>query len=235
MNAIRSIGIIMDGNRRWAKAHGVSTLEGHRAGFDVLKKLAESAPNLKGRYGLEYITFYAFSTENWNRTEEEVGYLMKLFEEGLRLVIAEYVENGKKNPEEAIRIKCIGQRERFSPALQKAMIEAESATKDFGGVTAVFALSYGGRAEILEAVQKIKNDPKTVTEETFSNALWTAGIPDPDIIIRTGGEQRLSNFLLWQNVYSELFFPDTLWPDFTAEELEGIFKEFQNRQRRHGT
>ena len=225
----------MDGNRRWAKARGVPSLEGHRAGFDALKKLAQGAPALKEKYGLEYVTLYTFSTENWNRLEEEVGYLMKLFEEGLKLIIGEYVANGKKNSEKATRIRFIGQRERFSPTLQSLMREVEEKTKDFGGITAVFALSYGGRTEIMEAIQKMKEENTPITEEALSSALWTNGIPDPDLIIRTGGEQRLSNFLPWQGVYSELFFPKTFWPDFSLADLEGIFKEFQQRERRHGT
>lgn len=241
MQAIRSIGIILDGNRRWAKERGLSALQGHRAGFDALKKLAGSAPALKEKYGLEYVTLYAFSTENWNRLEEEVGYLMKLFEEGLRWVVGGHVENGKKDPEHAIRIRIIGQRERFSLALQTLMNEAEEKTAGFGGVTAVFALSYGGRAEILQAVEKLSargesaSGEKKVTEEIFSTALWTDGIPDPDLIIRTSGEHRLSNFLPWQGVYSELFFPKIYWPDFTVGDLEKIFEEFYSRNRRHGT
>lgn len=234
MKPIRSIGIIMDGNRRWAKERGLPAFEGHRAGLDALKKLAEDLPGLNTTYGLRYVTLYAFSTENWNRIQEEVGYLMKLFEEGLKWIVNEHVKNSAKNPETAVRIKIIGQRGRFSPELQTLIADAEEKTKNFGGVTVTFALSYGGRAEIVDAVARLQKSRETVTESAFSDALWTGGIPDPDIIIRPGGEQRLSNFLPWQSVYSELFFPKTYWPDFTREELEKVFAEYYERERRHG-
>lgn len=231
---IRSIGIILDGNRRWAKAKGVTALEGHRAGYEALKKLASDASRLKETYGLEYATLYCFSTENWDRSKEEVGYLMTLFEEALSFALEDVIQKGESNPTNAIRLKIIGQRNRFSEKLQSLMTEAEERTKHFGGVTAVLALSYGGRAEILEAVSKLHAENVEVSEENFSNTLWTSGIPDPNIIIRTGGEQRLSNFLTWQSVYSELFFPEVLWPDFTTAHLEKIFEEFYARERRHG-
>lgn len=235
MNSIRSIGIILDGNRRWAKTKGVPALDGHRAGFEALKKLVGHAPHLKEKYGLGFVTLYAFSTENWNRTKEEVGYLTTLFEEALSFVLEEGIRDGEKNPGNAVRLKVIGQRERFSEKIQKLMAQAEERTKNFGGVTAVLALSYGGRAEILQAVEEIRTENIPATEENFSKALWTADVPDPDIIIRTGGEQRLSNFLAWQSVYSELFFPEVLWPDFTVEHLEKIFEEYYARERRRGT
>lgn len=234
MQSIRSIGIILDGNRRWAKAKGVPTLEGHRAGYDALKKLVREAPRLKETYGLEFVTLYTFSTENWNRAKEEVGYLMSLFEEALSFVLEEGIHDGEKDPEHAVRLKVIGQRERFSEKIQTLMVEAEERTKKFGGVTAVLALSYGGRAEILQAVEKMQKENVSVTEESFAKKLWASDIPDPDIIIRTGGEQRLSNFLTWQSVYSELFFPEVLWPDFTVTHLEKIFEEYYARERRHG-
>ncbi len=234
MKQIRSVGIILDGNRRWAKAKNLPSLEGHRAGYEALKKLIADAPYLKKTYGLEYVTLYCFSTENWNRVKEEVGYLMALFEEAFSFVLEKGIRDAEQDPENGIRLKVIGERERFSEKMQKLMAEAEERTKNFGGVTAVFALSYGGRAEILSAVEKIKSGVSVVSEETFSNALWTAGIPDPDIIIRTGGEQRLSNFLPWQSVYAELFFPETLWPDFTVAHVEKIFEEYYARDRRHG-
>lgn len=234
MQPIRSIGIILDGNRRWAKAKGVPALEGHRAGFEALKKLVKEAPRLKKIYGLEYVTLYAFSTENWNRAKDEVGYLMSLFEEALAFVLEEGIRDGEKDPEHAVRLKIIGQRERFSEKIQSLMLEAEEKTKNFGGVTAVLALSYGGRAEILQAVEKMQKENISATEENFAKELWTSDVPDPDIIIRTGGEQRLSNFLTWQSVYAELFFPEVLWPDFTVEHLEKIFAEYYARERRHG-
>lgn len=235
MTPIRSIGIILDGNRRWAKAKGVPALEGHRAGFEALKRLVAHAPHLKKTYGLDFVTLYAFSTENWNRAKEEVGYLMALFEEALAFVLEEGIRDGEKNPESAVRLKIIGQRERFSDKIQNLMVQAEERTKNFGGITAVLALSYGGRAEILQAVEKMQKENIVASEENFSKVLWTEGVPDPDLIIRTGGEQRLSNFLAWQSVYSELFFPEVLWPDFTVSDLEKIFEEYYARERRHGT
>ncbi len=233
MNPIRSVGIILDGNRRWAKQRNLPSLEGHRAGYEALKKLSNDAPRLKREYGLEYVTLYCFSTENWNRTKEEVGYLMALFEEALAFVLAHGIKKGERNPEEGIRLRIIGERERFSEKIQALMREAEEKTKHFGGVTAVLALSYGGRAEIVRAIKKLAH-VESVNEESFARELWSGDIPDPDIIIRTGGEQRLSNFLTWGSVYSELFFPETLWPDFTVSELEKIFAEYRERERRHG-
>ncbi|MBX9765324.1 di-trans,poly-cis-decaprenylcistransferase [Patescibacteria group bacterium] len=234
MQPIRSIGIILDGNRRWAKAKGLPPFEGHRAGYEALKKLAAAAPELKKKYGLEYVTLYCFSTENWNRATEEVGYLIKLFEEALSYVLNEVLQKNEKDPKNGIRLKVVGQRERFSETLQKLMKEAEERTAHFGGVTAVFALSYGGRAEIVVAAQKLQKENKEITEESLAQSLWGAGVPDPDIIIRTGGEQRLSNFLTWQSVYSELFFPEVLWPEFTVAHLEKIFEEYYARDRRLG-
>ena len=234
MNPVRSIGIIMDGNRRWAATRGLPAFEGHRAGFEAMKRLAEHAPYFQKTYGLEYVVVYAFSTENWNRSAEEVAGLMKLFEFGLTELSKHLTERGNRDKENAIRVRVIGERGRFSTKMQTLMADIEEKTKNFGGITIVFALSYGGRADILDAVRKVRSVSE-VTEETFSGALSTAGIPDPDIIIRTGGEKRLSNFLTWQSVYSELFFPDTLWPDFTPKMLEDIIAEYYSRERRHGT
>lgn len=232
MKPIRSIGIIMDGNRRWAKARGLPPFEGHRQGYETLKKLGDAFPHLRETYGLEYVTLYAFSTENWKRHAEEVEFLVRLFEGALRENL-DSISQGLPE-EKRLRVRVAGQKERFSPQLQKLMNEIEEKTKDCTAGTACFALSYGGRAEILDAAARLATEGKSLTEENFSNALWTAGIPDPDIIIRTSGEKRLSNFLPWQSVYSELFFTDTLWPDFSVEELENIFKEFYARERRHG-
>jgi undecaprenyl diphosphate synthase len=231
---INSIGIIMDGNRRWAKARGLPAYEGHRAGFEVIKELSREIPRLRRNYGLEYVTVYALSTENWKRSKEELGYLIALFEEGFRLAVSDAVEKGNKNPGEGMRLRIIGERERFSPVLQELMNDAEEKTKDFGGGTVVFALSYGGRAEIVAAAEKLRANGEAISEEMFPGAMWSSGIPDPDIIIRTGGEMRLSNFLPWQSVYSELFFTETLWPDFTVAELEKIFEEYYGRERRNG-
>jgi undecaprenyl diphosphate synthase len=218
-----SIGIIMDGNRRWAKAKGLSTIEGHKAGKETLDKIVRWGKDA----GVRYITFYAFSTENWHRSEEEVAGLMNLLEDTL----AHQFDEIKK---ENVAIRFIGERERFSKKNQELMerLEVETA-KNTGGVVAL-ALSYGGRAEILSAVNRLIKEGKEVSEEDFSNALWTAGIPDPDLIIRTGGVERLSNFLPWQSIYSELFFTNTLWPDFSQEEFLSILNMFASRSRRMG-
>jgi len=222
---INSIGIIIDGNRRWARARGLPTIAGHHAGFEALRTLIEELPRLKRDYGIMWATIYTFSTENWNRSSDEVSYLMKIFKDSFK-EIAESVGN--------TRVRFIGQRERFSEELQQLMHEVESKTAQNTGVTVSFALSYGGRADLLNAIQKLRESDDPLDEATLSGALSTAGIPDPDLIVRTSGEQRLSNFLPWESVYSELFFTDTLWPNFTVEELERIFTEFQARERRRG-
>ena len=223
---IRSIGIIMDGNRRWARERGLPTLEGHRRGLDVLRMLSRELPRLKETYGLECVTLFAFSTENWQRTAEEVAYLMRLFTQGLEEIIA--------NAAGTARVRIIGERERFSPELQEVFRRVEERTAGNSGTLVAFALSYGGRAEILRAAAALAESGVPATEENFSRALWTAGMPDPDLVIRTSGEERLSGFLPWQSVYSELFFTDTYWPDFTIAELENIFAEYAARERRHG-
>lgn len=218
------VGIIMDGNRRWAKEKGLLALEGHTAGYEKLKEVVRWAKEL----GVRNLVFYAFSTENWQRTQEEVSYLMDIF----RKALSDEMEEIKK---EGMRIKFVGQREKFSPDLQEMMKKTEEDTKDFPNGTVGLAVSYGGRPEILMAVNKLlKEGKKEASEEEFSNALWTAGIPDPDAIIRTSGEERLSGFLPWQGVYSELFFTRTYWPDFSKEEFQNILKEFAERERRNG-
>lgn len=219
------IGIIMDGNRRWAKEKGLPTLGGHKAGYKKLKEVISWAQEA----AVKNLIFYTFSTENWNRAKKEVDYLMDIFKTALS---KELDEIKKKN----VRIRFVGQRERFTDKLRLLMDNAEKETAHNTGYTVVFALSYGGRAEIIDAVNKIVNKKidEPVTEESFQQYLWTVGIPDPDIIIRTGGERRLSNFLPWQSVYSELFFTDTYWPDFNKEEFNTILKQFSERERRRG-
>ena len=223
---IRSIGIIMDGNRRWAKARGLPSLEGHRQGYEALKRLSKDATRMREVYGLEYVTLFAFSTENWQRSAEEVSYLMDLFGIGIDEMMLSHASD--------IRIRIVGDRERFSKSLQDKFSILEEKTKDNAGTTVSFALSYGGRAEILHAAGELAKSGEEWSEENFSKHLWATGIPDPDLIIRTSGEQRISGFLTWQGVYSELFFTETLWPDFSVEELEKIFAEFYERERRHG-
>ncbi len=221
-----SVGIIMDGNRRWAKNKGLPGLEGHHAGAENLKKIVGFAREA----GIEHIIFYTFSTENWNRAEEEVSYLMKL--------IAKFLENELEyfNKENGI-LHFTGDISKFSPVLQEKMNEAREKTKNNTGTNVYFALNYGGRAEILSAVKEIvKNNPKPeeITEEYFGKFLQTYPMPDPEIIIRTSGELRLSGFLPWQGVYSELFFTKTLWPDFSKEEFFGMLEEYENRDIRRG-
>lgn len=224
---IRSIGIILDGNRRWAKERGLPTLMGHKEGVEAIKRLVKSTPHFKEQYGLEFVTLYIFSTENWNREEKEVAYLMDLFRHGFK-EIAQKLDSGN------IRVRIVGERERFAPDIQKLFTEIEEKTKHYTDFTVTFAASYGGRSEIITAVNRAIKEGKEVDERAFSNMLSTNYLPDPDIIIRTGGEKRLSNFLTWGSVYSELFFIDTHWPAFTADDLEKIFKEYQKRERRHG-
>lgn len=221
-NTPACVGIILDGNRRWAKANGVSKLEGHRAGLETLKKTVRFVRDSK----IKNLVVYAFSTENWNRDRDEVSYLMELFREAIQI---EMNELGKEN----VRVRFVGQRERFSPALQKAMGDIENKTSHNDAITLWVCLSYGGRAEIVAAAN-VAAQTGVVTEETISKNLWTMGMPDPDIIIRTGGEKRLSNFLSWQAIYSELFFTDTLCPDFNKEEFDAILAEFATRERRNG-
>lgn len=218
-----SIGIIMDGNRRWARAHNLSSLEGHQTGKKKLDEVVRWAKEV----GVRNIIFYAFSTENWNRSQEEVSHLMQLFEDAL-------VDQFDEIKKEKVQIRFIGQRERFSKKLQELMQQVEEETAGGTEGTVSLALSYGGRAEILSAVNTAVSAGNEVTEEAFGNLLWTAGSPDPDLIIRTGGEKRLSGFLPWQSVYSELFFTNTLWPDFSREAFDSILKEFASRPRRMG-
>ncbi len=220
----KHIGIIMDGNRRWAKSRGLPTLEGHRRGYEKMQEVMEWAREAD----ISFVTVYAFSTENWGRTPEEVSYLLDLFKETLTVGLAKFKD-------QKVRVRCIGDRARFSEGLQTLMRKAEAETASFGGPTLVLALSYGGRTEIIEGVRRaITEGVSTVTEQTFPSLLWSAGIPDPDIIIRTGGEKRLSGFLTWQSVYSELFFVDTFWPDFSKSEFQAILDEFGRRERRKG-
>ncbi len=218
------IGIILDGNRRWAKAHGLPTLEGHRRGYEKVKDIMGWAKEEQ----IPFVIVYAFSTENWNRKVEEVSYLMGLFKEILTTKLAELKKEG-------IRVRCIGERSRFSTDLQGLMDRAEEETAGLSGPTLVLALSYGGRADVVQAVKRaVKEGKNDITEAEFSSYLWSSGLPDPDLIIRTGGEKRLSGFLTWQSVYSELFFVDTLLPDFSKSEFQAILAEFASRERRMG-
>ncbi len=224
---IQCVGFIMDGNRRWATAHGKSTLEGHRQGAETFTEIARV---IRDRH-IPHAIFYAFSTENWNRSKEEVSYLMELFHEYLDEADRKLKDESERN----VHIKVVGRTEDFSPVLQKRIAELKEKDAEVQADTTIWvALSYGGRAEIVEAVNQAIAAGQPVTEDTFNQHLWTAEMPDADIIIRTSGEQRLSNFITWKSVYSELFFTDTLWPAFTKEELGAILDAYTERHRRNG-
>lgn len=213
----------MDGNRRWARAHNKPAFEGHNEGYKTLQDFVGWVRDA----GIPHVVAFAFSTENWQRSEDEVGYLMKLF----RNVLQNETERMIK---ERVRVRFVGDRTRFSDDIQKGMVKMEEATaKDFT-ITLHLAVSYGGRAEILTTTNTLIEKGQPVTEEKFSRALWTGDMPDPDLVIRTGGERRLSNFLPWQTVYSELFFVDARWPEFSEEIFNDILKEYAVRERRMG-
>ena len=220
----QAIGIIMDGNRRWAKERSLPTLEGHRQGLEKVKAATRWAFDA----GVAEVTIYAFSTENWNRSKEEVEYLMELFEDAFKHQFIEVMKEGG-------RLRFISQRERMSEKLQVLMRNAEEESKNNENGTLIIALSYGGQAEILSAANALLAEGKEqITETDLRNRMWSAGLLDPDLIIRTGGEKRLSNFLTWQSTYSELFFTDTMWPSFSEEEFTAILADFSSRERRHG-
>lgn len=221
---VTCVGIIMDGNRRWARAQGKAVVEGHSEGYKKLQEVVRWARES----GISHVAAYAFSTENWQRSEEEVGFLMRLF----RSILENETE---KMITERVRVCFVGDRSRFSGDMQKMMKTMEAATAIAYDLTLHLLTSYGGRAEILAAANALVAEKATpVTEEIFAQRLWSQGMPDPDLVIRTGGEKRLSNFLSWQSVYSELFFIDTLWPAFTKEEFDSILAEFAGRERRRG-
>lgn len=224
-NIPKAIGVILDGNRRWAKERGLPSLQGHLAGFEKVQELVRWSKDL----GINTVYIYAFSTENWKRTQEEVGYLMELFGQAFSgSFIDEITENDG-------RVVFLGDRSLIPQELVQEMEHAEERTRNGKGGTLAVCLSYGGRAEIIAATNRLIREGKEITTETeFSNALWSTGLPDPDLIIRTSGEQRLSGFLTWQSVYSELFFTDTKWPAFSKEEFLSIIEEFGNRERRRG-
>lgn len=219
------VGIIMDGNGRWAQKRNLPRTAGHKEGLETAKRIISCAVEA----GVKYVTLYTFSTENWKRTEEEVGFLMGLITRHLRAEYKFYKEHG-------IRIRHIGDTSRLPQAVQKEMMAAESETADFNRMTVVLAVNYGGRDELIRAMKKLslKLANEEISEQDISAVFDVPELPDADIIIRTGGEKRLSNFLLWHSAYSELFFSDTLWPDFNNEEFLSILKDFNNRDRRFG-
>jgi undecaprenyl diphosphate synthase len=225
-NIPRHIAIIMDGNGRWANARGLPRLAGHRAGVDNLRRVIEGCVE----FGVPYLTIYAFSTENWVRPEEEVKGLMSILEEVIDRELTELHRNG-------VRLRHIGRLEGLSPLLQKKVIQAMELTRENKKLALNIAFNYGGRDELIRAVQHIIDEgvpAKAVDEALIEKNLSTAGLPDPDLVVRTSGEQRGSNFLIWQSAYSEWYYPPVYWPDFDKEELRKALWEFHNRDRRFG-
>ena len=229
-NIPQHIAIIMDGNRRWAKAKKLPIADGHKHGADTLEKIAKYC----NKIGIKYLTVYAFSTENWKRSKEEVGALMSL----LRVYLNKF---SKKAHLENIRIKVLGDINVLEQGLKDAIQKAVENTKDNTGLTLNFALNYGGRAEITMAVKNIaelikdgKLDVSNITEQTISDNLYTVGQPDPDLLIRTSGEIRTSNFLPWQIVYSEFYFVEKYWPDFSEDDIDEAINIYQKRNRKFG-
>lgn len=224
------VAIIMDGNGRWATARGWPRLVGHRRGAERVRSIVEAAPGL----GIRYLTLYAFSTENWKRSTEEVIGLMTIF--------ARYIQSeAERLSAEGVRLRFIGGRDRLDKKLRKLMAGIEERTKDNDRLHLTVAINYGGRDELMRAARRIAEDvaagkltPAEVDEAAIEARLDTHGLPDPDLVIRTSGETRISNYLLWQSAYAEYEFTDTLWPDFSAQELEAIIARFSGRERRYG-
>ena len=217
------IAFIMDGNGRWAKKRGMPREYGHKVGAKVFKEVIQYCKDI----GIKYVTVYAFSTENWKRSEREVSAIMKLLDEYIKE--AEGSADGGE-----LRVRFLGDLSRLPKELETEALRLERITEGCPR-TVNIALNYGGRAEIVEAVNKlISSGVKTITEDILTSALYTAGMPDPDLIVRTGGEFRLSNFLMWQSAYSELYFTDTLWPDMKSEDIDRAVAEFYCRTRRYG-
>ena len=217
------IAIIMDGNGRWAKQRNLPRTSGHKEGLEVAKKIVKAAKEI----GVKYITLYTFSTENWKRTQEEVGYLMGLIKNHLRAEFKFYKEND-------IRVKHIGNLEGLPKDIQEEIKSTVEECKDFNSLTVVLAINYGGKDEIIRATNKAVKENRLLTEKNFTEFYDIPELPEVDLIIRTGGEKRLSNFLLWHGAYAELDFVDTLWPDYDEECFYSSIKEFQKRNRRFG-
>lgn len=222
----RHVGIIMDGNGRWARQHGLPRLAGHRAGTQNIRRVLRACMD----YGIQVLTVYAFSTENWQRPQTEVDGLMRLISLSIRKQLNELDAQG-------VQIRHCGRTEGIHPRLLRRIEEAVERTKHNNRIILNVAFNYGGRAEILDAVRAIIRDgvrPEEVTEELFCRYLYTAGLPDPDLIIRTSGEYRLSNFLIWQAAYAEIYVTPVYWPDFNREELKKALRDYAARQRRFG-
>ena len=226
----RHVAIIMDGNGRWAERRGISRVEGHRAGLESCREVVQSAGDL----GIDYLTLYAFSIENWNRPKEEVRELMNLLETYLDKEIEEVMRNG-------VRVLAIGRDDRLPPSVRTRVEAAVERTRDNREMTMVFALSYGGRSEIVDAARKLahdvedgKVDPDRIDEKVFASYLYAPDVPDPDLLIRTGAELRVSNFLLWQIAYTEIYTTSVMWPDFRKQHLVEAVLDYQKRERRFG-
>ena len=226
----KHIAVIMDGNGRWAAKRGLVKKAGHKAGADTLEKISRYA----GKLGVEHLTVYAFSTENWKRSEEEVSGIMDL----LRTYLKEHIRRAQKDD---VKVDVIGDKTRLDEDIQQQIAHLEDITKDKPGLNLHIALNYGGRDEIIRAVKKMAADTKNgiieienIDEKMFSSYLDTKNIPDPELLIRTSGEERISNFLLWQIAYSEMAFTDKLWPDFDEADLDEAIYSYQNRERRFG-
>ena len=222
----RHVAIIMDGNGRWAQQRGLPRQAGHRAGTENIRRVIEGF----ARYRVEYLTLYAFSTENWNRPRAEIRVLFSILREVIDRETASFHENG-------IRLRHLGRLDGLSKGLQQAVRRAIELTKDNTRMTLSIAFNYGGRAEILDAVQRLIREgipPGAIDEATLGRYLYTAGLPDPDLVVRTAGEMRLSNFLIWQSAYSEYYATPTFWPDFGEEEIEKALLAYSQRRRRFG-
>lgn len=230
-NIPNHIAIIMDGNRRWAKKRGLMPSLGHKEGADTLEKIAEVCEEIR----INTLTVFAFSTENWKRSKEEVDYLMDLLTKTI-------IDFDKKFKNRNVRIKLIGDINGLPEKLQKGIIEIEEKTKDKNGLTINIAINYGGRAEIINATKEIAKQVKEgnigindIDEQLMNKYIYTSHSPEPDLLIRSGGEKRLSGFLIWQSAYTEYYFIDTLWPDFNKEELIKAINEYSNRKRNYGS
>ncbi len=226
----RHVAIIMDGNGRWARERGLPRVEGHEAGFESARVVTECCRD----WGIEVVTLYAFSTENWKRPREEVRFLMSRLRKFLR-------EHRKESAENNVRLRAIGDVEGLPKRVQNELKKTVDLTRDHTGMTVVLALNYGGRQEIVQAARALARkvregemEPEDVEMQVFGDHLYTAGLPEPDLMIRTGGEMRLSNFLLWQLQYSELYMTETYWPDFRKEELLKALRDYARRERRYG-
>ena len=224
------VAIIMDGNGRWAKRKGLSRIHGHQRGADTVRKIVTFSREI----GIRFLTLYAFSEENWKRPAHEVKALMKLLNRFLKAELEEMQENG-------IRLKTIGRVAKLPKSTRQILLDTVEQTSSNTGMTLTLALSYGGRQEILDAIRKIagqirenKISPDQIDEELVSNSLYTSGMPDPDLLIRTSGEYRVSNFLLWQISYCEIFITQTLWPDFGEDDFREALLDYQKRERRFG-